>query len=165
MLTWVSKSIAHSSGSSTSADLVTSFIHNLAQFDWANDMMFDAFFHKKTPRYHRSAREPMVLLGYHAPNSNIAHTATVPGLRVLIREARTADERLSDASTTWEQFLGISDETSHISSSGSGANHFLRAHDSYVRIDIQFWGRTLAKGKSLVGWVESRCLSLVVGKL
>jgi len=106
----------------------------------------------------------MVVLGYHAPNSNIAHTSTVPGLRVLVREARAADERLSKSGMTWEKFLGRPEETSHISNSSTGANDFLRAHDSYVKIDIQFWGRTLAKGKSLVGWVESRCLTLVVGE-
>ena len=164
MLSWVSKCIAHDFGSTTTADLVASFFHHFARFDWANDMMYDAFFHKKKPRYHRSAREPMVMLGFHTPNSNIAHTSTVPGLQTLTKEAKAADERLSDPTMTWDKFLGQLDDVRCASSLSSGASEFLEAHSSYVKIDIQFWGRTLAKGKGLVGWVESRCLSLVVGK-
>jgi poly(A) polymerase Pap1 len=164
MLSWVSKSIARDCGSSGAADLVASFFSHFAQFDWINDMMYDAFFHRKLPRYHRSAREPMVILGYHAPNSNIAHTSTVPGLQTLIREAKTAAELLSDPSMTWEQFFGGLNVPHVATDLGIGASRFLQAHTSYVKIDIQFWGRTLAKGKSLVGWVESRCVSLVVGR-
>ncbi|KAF2827523.1 hypothetical protein CC86DRAFT_349080 [Ophiobolus disseminans] len=162
VLSWAAKSIAHDSGPSSTADLIASFFYHFAQFDWANEMMYDALFHKKVPRYHRSAREPMVVVGYHAPNSNIAHTSTVPGLRTLVREAKVASELLSDPSTTWEQFFGGVVDSHHAPRLNGGADSFLKAHSSYVKIDIQFWGRTLAKGKSLVGWVESRCLSLVV---
>lgn len=160
MLSWVAKCVAHDFGSVTAADLVTSFFHHFAWYDWAGNMMYDAFFHKQKPRYHRSAREPMVILGFHAPNSNIAHTSTLPGLNSLISEMKAADEILSDAKCTWEKFYG--GLTSSGMAMSHGAGEFLVAHNSYVKIDIQFWGRTLAKGKSLVGWVESRCLSLVV---
>jgi hypothetical protein len=91
MLSWAAKSLAHDSGSVTTADLVTSFFHHFARFDWAGDMMYDAFFHKQKPRYHRSMREPMVILGFHAPNSNIAHTSTLPGLQTLTNEMKAAD--------------------------------------------------------------------------
>jgi uncharacterized protein (UPF0248 family) len=162
MLSWAAKSLAHDFGSVTAADLVTSFFHHFSQFDWANDMMYDALFHKQKPRYHRSAREPMVILGFHAPNSNIAHTSTVPGLHTLTNEMKAADEALSDPSMTWEKFFGELSPESRALSPNNGARDFLSYHNSYVKVDIQFWGRTLAKGKSLVGWVESRCLSLVV---
>ncbi|KAF2026717.1 hypothetical protein EK21DRAFT_73603 [Setomelanomma holmii] len=156
ILSWISKSIAHDFGSVSAADLVTSFFHHLATFDWANAMMYDAFFHKTKPRYHRSTREPMVVLGFHAPNSNIAHTSTVPALRTLVKESKSASEQLSNSNMTWEKFFWQRPQIQGVSP------WFLNAHASYVKIDIQFWGRTLAKGKSLVGWVESRCLSLVV---
>jgi poly(A) polymerase Pap1 len=164
MLSWVAKCIAHELGSVTISDLVTSFFHHFSRFDWANEMMYDAFFHKQKPRYHRSTREPMVILGFHAPNSNIAHTSTLPGLQTLVREMDVADERLSDSNMTWEKFFGEVGNSRSTSSLSSGANDFLDAYSTYVKIDIQFWGRTLAKGKGLVGWVESRCLSLVVGE-
>ncbi|KAH4031405.1 polynucleotide adenylyltransferase [Parastagonospora nodorum] len=163
MLSWAAKCLAHDSGSITAPDLVSSFFHHFAHFNWTNDMMYDAFFHKQKPRYHRSAREPMVVLGFHAPNSNIAHTSTLPGLHTLVSEMKAADEALSDPSMTWKKFFGSTDNSPQAALSPiSGASDFLSAHSSYVKIDIQFWGRTLAKGKSLVGWVESRCLSLVV---
>jgi uncharacterized protein (UPF0248 family) len=162
MLSWAAKSLAHDAGSVTTTDLVTSFFHHFARFDWAGDMMYDAFFHKQKPRYHRSMREPMVILGFHAPNSNIAHTSTLPGLQTLINEMKAANEALSDPSMTWEKFFGGLDASHQALSANTGAIDFLNSHSSYVKIDIQFWGRTLAKGKGLVGWVESRCLSLVV---
>jgi hypothetical protein len=164
MLSWVCKRITHDSGSVSAADLVASFFHHYANFDWANEMVYDAFFHKKKPRYHRSSREPMVVLGFHAPNSNVAHTATVPGVQMLAKELRAADERLSEPGMTWEAFCGMLSSSQSDTGVTSGAAAFLGAHNNFVKVDIQFWGRNLAKGKSLVGWIESRCISLVVGK-
>lgn len=167
MLSWVYKRITHDVPINdvhtvSASDLVATFFHHYANFNWADDMVYDAFFHKQKPRYHRTAREPMVVLGFHSPNSNIAHTSTLPGLSVLVKELKSASARLSDASITWEDFFsppGIH----RLTYLGFGETQFLQTYKSYVSIDIQFWGRTLAKGKSLVGWVESRCLSLVVG--
>jgi poly(A) polymerase Pap1 len=158
MLSWVCKRLAHDSGSVSAGDLALSFFHHYANFDWQNDMVYDAFFHKKKPRYQRSAREPMVILGFHTPNSNIAHTATVPGLQVLINELRRADERLSRPGMTWDTFFQVDTLGSKLA-----IEDFLRSFDSYVKIDIQYWGRTMSKGKGLVGWVESRCINLIVG--
>ena len=174
MLSWVYKRIAHDNDRRiNAADLVATFFHYYANFDWTNDMVYDAFFHERKPRYHRTAREPMVLLGFHSPNSNIAHTATVPGLQSLMSEFKAAAERLSlvtdrtyhktsKPAVSWEDFFEPQGMHS-FNGMGLGETQFLQTYRSYVSIDIQFWGRTLAKGKSLVGWVESRCLSLVVG--
>ncbi|KAF3033826.1 hypothetical protein E8E12_004535 [Didymella heteroderae] len=166
MLSWVYKRVAHEfsvndTTTISASDLVATFFHHYANFNWAGDMVYDAFFHKQTPRYHRTAREPMVVLGFHSPNSNVAHTSTLPGLLVLIKEFKAASARLSDVSMTWESFFSQSAAHS-LFGLGVGESQFLHSYKSYVSIDIQFWGRTLAKGKSLVGWVESRCLSLVV---
>ncbi|KAF1844016.1 uncharacterized protein K460DRAFT_287753 [Cucurbitaria berberidis CBS 394.84] len=160
MLSWVYKRIAYDSGLVSPADLVTSFFHHYANFDWTNEMVYDPFFHKKKPRYHRSVKEPMVVLGFHAPNSNVAHT--VPGMQTLIKEFKIADERLSESDTTWDKFFRSSNVSVTTSGVQNGTADFLKSYSSYVKIDIQFWGRTLAKGKGLVGWVESRCLLLVV---
>jgi hypothetical protein len=164
MLSWVCKRIAHDSSSVSAADLVASFFRHYALFDWADEMVYDAFFHKKKPRYHRSFREPMVVLGFHAPNSNAAHTATVPGVQMLAKELRAADERLSEPGITWDTFFGALTSPKPDKTLSPGAVEFLGTHSNFVKVDIQFWGRTLAKGKGLVGWVESRCISLVVGK-
>ncbi|KAF2869220.1 hypothetical protein BDV95DRAFT_578616 [Massariosphaeria phaeospora] len=154
MLSWVCKRLANDLTTFAASDLVATFFHHYAHFDWDNSVVFDAFFHKKVPRYQRNAREPMVVLGLHAPNANVGHTTTVPALETLVNEFRTAEESLSSPKMTWQKFFG------HPSTSPC-ASAFLHSHDSYVKIDIQFWGRTLAKGKSLVGWVESRCSPLI----
>ncbi|KAF2704140.1 hypothetical protein K504DRAFT_462729 [Pleomassaria siparia CBS 279.74] len=161
MLSWICKRLFHDSGFVTAADVVSTFFHHYAEFDWTNDMVFDAFFHQKKPQYQRSNREPMVVLGFNAPNSNICHTSTVPGQQTLVREFKLADDRLSEDGMTWENFFGVP-ELSSSPDSSVGVADFLRSHDSYVKVDIQYWGRTLSKGKGLVGWVESRCLNLVV---
>ncbi|EDU45869.1 Poly(A) polymerase type 3 [Pyrenophora tritici-repentis Pt-1C-BFP] len=162
MLSWICKRLAYDSGSASAADLVTSFFHHYGQFDWTNEMVYDVFFHKKRPRYNRSAREPMVVLGFHAPNSNIAHTSTVPGLQTLVKEFKAAGERLCEQGMTWDAFFGLGPTLSSVSSPSLGAAGFLETYHNFVKVDIQFWGRTLTKGKSLVGWVESRCISLIV---
>jgi uncharacterized protein (UPF0248 family)/2'-5' RNA ligase/endonuclease/exonuclease/phosphatase family metal-dependent hydrolase len=161
MLSWICKRLAHDFGSVTTADVVSTFFHHYAEFDWTNEMVFDAFFHQKKPRYQRSAREPMVLLGFHAPNANAAHTSTVPGTQTLVKEFKLAYRRLSESGMTWELFFRTS-ELSPAPQASVGVSDFLKSHDSYVKVDIQYWGRTLSKGKGLVGWVESRCLNLMV---
>ncbi|KAF2641389.1 hypothetical protein P280DRAFT_311821 [Massarina eburnea CBS 473.64] len=158
MLVWVTKRLTHDNGTVSAGDLIVSFFHHYANFDWENDMVYDAFFHKRKPRYQRSAREPMAILGYHAPNSNIAHTATAPGLQIIVTELKRAYERLSTPLMTWDAFF----ECKGSMPLAVGAKHFLSAYEKYVKIDMQYWGRTLSKGKGLVGWVESRCINLVV---
>ncbi|PVH95385.1 hypothetical protein DM02DRAFT_675522 [Periconia macrospinosa] len=162
MLSWVCKRLAHDTGSVNAGDLIVSFFHHYAIFDWQNDMVFDAFFHTQKPRYHRSAREPMVILGYHAPHANIAHTATTPGVQILVKEFQRAASRLSTPGMTWSTFFEAGSDSAPSSALTMGAGQFLRAHDNYVKIDIQYWGRTLSKGRGLVGWIESRCINLVV---
>jgi uncharacterized protein (UPF0248 family) len=157
MLSWVCKRLAHDVGLVSAGDLVVSFFSHYANFDWKNDIVFDVFFHKKMPRYQRSIREPMAILGFHAPNSNIAHTATAPGLQVLACELKRANARLSGSEMTWKAFFD--DQASHVD---AGVKDFLTSHESYVRIDIQYWGRALSKGRGLVGWIESRCINLVI---
>ena len=168
MLSWVYKRVSYDvktrgSHPVSTSDLVATFFHYYANFDWADDVVYDAFFHKQKPRYHRNAREPMVVLGFHSPNFNVAHTSTLPGLLVLMKELKAANSRLLEPAMTWLDFFEPSDAHSFIGQ-GLGETQFLHAYKSYVSIDIQLWGRTLTKGRSLVGWVESRCLSLVIGK-
>jgi hypothetical protein len=106
----------------------------------------------------------MVVLGFYAPNSNIAHTATAPGLQLLAKAFQAADEQLSAPGMTWNTFFETLPGPNRNSSLLFGAAEFISSQNSFAKVDIQFWGRTLAKGKGLVGWVESRCISLVVGK-
>ncbi|KAJ4290837.1 hypothetical protein N0V90_010032 [Kalmusia sp. IMI 367209] len=162
MLSWVCKRIAHDTGSVSAGDLILSFFNHYSHFDWQTEMVYDAFFHKNKPRYQRSTRDAMVILGFHAPNSNIAHTSTVPGLQVLVSELRRAKELLSAPGMTWGHFLAADTPEEEGTPFRPATDSFLTTFESYVKIDIQYWGRALSKGKGLIGWVESRCIALVV---
>jgi len=155
--------VSYDSASFGTGDVIMSFFTYYARFDWAQELVFDAFFHKSIPRYHRTSREAMVILGHYTPNFNIAHTSTVPGLHVLMKEFKTAAEDLSSLGMTWEKFFRGFDRTSNGTRLEAGTV-FRNSYQNYVQIDIQYWGRKLSKGKILVGWIESCCLSLVVGK-
>ena len=156
LLSRVSKLISYDGKTVSVPTVLTTFFDHYANFDWKNHMAFDPFFHKR-PRYVRTAREPMVILGYHAPALNTAIAASPPSVRTMSDEFKRANALLSRDGMTWADFLG--DETSE-----PGATEFLRCYKTYIKIDAQFWGVSLAKGSSFVGWLESRCVMLLVGE-
>ncbi|RYP48363.1 hypothetical protein DL768_005732 [Monosporascus sp. mg162] len=139
--------------------ILMTFFDHYAGFDWKSHMAFDPFFHKRL-RYVRTAREPMVILGYHAPSLNTAHTASPPSVRTISEELKRASALLSQEGMTWCGFIGSDGHTERAPE--AGAAEFLSAYKTYVRIDVQFWGVSLAKGSSFVGWLESRCVMLLV---
>lgn len=143
----------------TASDLICTFFSHYAHFDWRTQMVFDPFFYRQPPRYHRSAREPMVILGIHSPKVNVAHTASLPSVKTLEQELKRADHLLSKVDVTWAELVG----TAAGVDAPSGATEFLESYSSYVKIDVQYWGMSSAKGKMLVGWLESRCVLLLVG--
>jgi poly(A) polymerase Pap1/2'-5' RNA ligase len=152
-----------SAASSVPAILV-SFFHHYANFDWKRDMVFDPFFHNARLRYVRTSREAMVILGYHSPSLNVATAASLPSVKTIAEEFQRADRILSTPGVSWSDFTGSSAAPAGDDNSSSGVDTFLRAYKSYVKIDVQFWGVSLAKGSRFVGWLESRCVMLLVGK-
>jgi poly(A) polymerase Pap1 len=162
LLSRVCKLLSCDGGYVSIPTIITTFFNHYAHFDWKNKMVFDPFFHKRL-RYTRTAREPMVILGYHAPSLNTAHTASLPSVRTISEELGRADRLLSTEGISWPQFLGRRDDSS-MTGVNEGSSEFLKAYKSYVKIDVQFWGVSLAKGSQYVGWLESRCVMLLVGK-
>lgn len=159
-------------GAMTASDIICTFFNHYARFEWKTQIAFDPFFYKQQqqqqqpPRYWRSAREPMVILGIHAPKINVAHTATLSTVKTLDQELKRADHILSKTDCTWTELIGTSTTTDGSSVSGSsGASEFLKSYSSYVKIDVQYWGMSSTRGKMLVGWLESRCVLLLVGML
>ncbi|KAK7927704.1 Nuclear poly(A) polymerase 1 [Apiospora marii] len=142
-------------GTSTSAPtILTTFFDHYANFDWTKQMVFDPFFHKHL-RYVRTAREPMAILGFHPPSLNTALAASTPSVRAIAEEFQKANKILSSDGATWSGFLGDNELV-------DGALDFSKTYKSYVKIDVQFWGISLAKGSQYVGWLESRCVMLLV---
>jgi hypothetical protein len=164
MLSRICKLLFREAGALTAADIVCMFFNHYANFDWKTQMVFDPFFYKQQPRYHRSAREPMVILGLHTPVVNVADTASVPSVRTLVKELKRADHLLSEVGITWPKILGGKEKEGMVEDLTSGAHEFLRSYNSYVKISVHYWGLSLAKGSTLVGWLESRCVLLLVGR-
>ncbi|KAL0254450.1 hypothetical protein SLS55_009925 [Diplodia seriata] len=166
MLDRVAKLLYHRNGRDdvTAAHLVCTFFRYYAGFDWAEAVIEDPLTRSVPgmgrPYQRQYAGEPMVVLGYHVPRANIARAATVPAVAVLADEFRRADEavkawaeRGGGGGLGWGSIAG---------DAGNGAAEFLAAYKSYVRIDVQYWGKSSVKGRQLVGWVESRCPSMLV---
>lgn len=156
LLAPVCKALAKTSSAVSTTDIVTTFFHHYATFDWQTQMVFDPFFHKDI-KYHRTSREPMCLLGWHAPALNTAMTASVPTVKTIALEIARADEILSKEGATWDALLDAK-------TSIQGSKDFLVAYKSYVKIDARFWGSSSTQGRRFLGWLESRCVAILVGK-
>ncbi|KAK6819686.1 hypothetical protein PG987_016169 [Apiospora arundinis] len=154
LLSRVCKLLSRDGGSISVPTILTTFFHHYADFDWTTKMVFDPFFHKRL-RYVRTAREPLAILGFHPPSLNTALAASTPAVRTIAEEFRKASETLCHDGATWSEFLGDHERV-------DGALDFLKTYKSYVKIDVQFWGVSLAKGSQYVGWLESRCVMLLV---
>ncbi|KAL1840562.1 hypothetical protein VTJ49DRAFT_336 [Mycothermus thermophilus] len=143
-------------------DLLTTFFAHYADFDWARDLAFDPLFHRRRLPYTRTSREPLAILGYFPPALNTAMAASVPSAKTIAAEfARARDLLLSSSSAdsaipSWSAFL------SSPNGKQSAADDFLTTHPSFIRIDVQYWGLGLARGAQLLGWLESRCVMLLV---
>lgn len=151
LLAKVCKMLARQNIGLSVADVLVTFFHHYAHFNWKDDMVFDPFFHKNLS-YRRTDREALAILGYFPPALNTTLNASLPTVRAISEEFRRADEVLStNDAITWSKFLDI-----------DGSADFLGMFKSFIRIDVQFWGGSLTKGRGFVGWVESRCVSLLV---
>lgn len=150
LLARVHKLLAHDSAVVSLSDLLATFFNHYAGFNWRADVAFDPFFHKQL-NYRRTDREALAILGYAPPALNTCLAASVPSVRTIAEEFQRADKTLSEEGMTWSRFL----ET-------DGSADFLKSFKSYIKINVQFWGGSLTKGRGLVGWLESRCVSLLV---
>ncbi|WQF80047.1 Putative polymerase, nucleotidyl transferase domain, poly(A) polymerase, central [Colletotrichum destructivum] len=160
MLVKVCKMLLHDGGVVSTADIITTFFDHYSQLDWQRDMVFDPFFHKNL-RYHRTPREAMCLLGWHSPTLNTALTASVPTTKIISAELCQATAQLSRDGTSWQSLLSIPD-SSHRKNMTPGASNFLGSFRSFINLRVHYWGASLERGSKLVGWLESRCASLLV---
>lgn len=131
-------------------DILATFFDHYAHFNWKEDLVFDPLFHKNI-NYRRTDREPLAILGYFPPALNTMLNASISTVRAISEEFRLTIELLSENSMTWSRIL-----------EEDGSSRFLRSFKSFIQIDVQFWGGSLTKGRGFVGWVESRCVSLLV---
>ncbi|TQS32696.1 hypothetical protein Golomagni_06981 [Golovinomyces magnicellulatus] len=154
MLTPICKSLATYSKPVSTSDIVTTFFHHYSTFDWATQLVLDPFFHKDL-KYHRTVREPMCLLGWHAPALNTALAASVPTVKTIAMEITHANSLLSAPTASWDTLLDAK-------AVSQGPKDFLTAYKSYVKVDARFWGASPSQGRRFLGWLESRCVAVLV---
>ena len=162
LLVPVCKALAASGHTPSSADILTTFFKHYAEFDWKTMMVYDPYFHKSL-RYHRTFREPLCLLGWHAPTLNTASNASVPTVQTLTLELKRASKLLEQDGITWNGFINWN--LAGVSNNGDlhpGANEFLRSFKSYIKIDAHYWGSSPSKGSKFLGWLESRIVNILV---
>lgn len=147
----------------TVADILVTFFQHYADFDWKTKMAFDPFFHSQKSPYSPSSREPLAILGYHRPQLNTSMAASIPSVRVLAEEFQRAAGLLRNGKDglTWTDFLNGGSSTA-LTSLASGPAEFVRTYRSYIKLDLQYWGLSLNRGSAFVGWLESRCVLLLV---
>ncbi|KAE8390399.1 hypothetical protein BDV23DRAFT_193794 [Aspergillus alliaceus] len=156
LLARVCKLSFRQAGTISAADIISTFFKHYAHFNWQRDFVYDPSFYKSAPRYFRnSLREPLVILTQHAPKVNVARAATWPSTATLEQEFKRADELLSKDNVTWGEVAGSM-------GSSNGAEEFLNSYRTYAKINVQYWGGAATKGRMLVGWLEWRCVSLLV---
>ena len=166
MLVPICKMLSLKAGRISVADVIVTFFHHYARFDWKGDMVFDPFFHKRL-RYVRTAREPLCLIGWHGPSLNTALAASLPTVKTIASQFRLASDHLGRDGVTWSTLLSTLDHQSpgeKHTPGHAGAAVFLRSFRSYVRLDANYWGLSLERRDAFVGWLGSRCVSVLVGK-
>ncbi|GAW20045.1 hypothetical protein ANO14919_095390 [Xylariales sp. No.14919] len=151
LLSRVCKLLSHEEMTVSLPSILTTFFHHYADFDWGTQLAFDPFFHKQL-RYIRTTREPMAILGFHPPSLNTALNASLPSVWTISNEFKRANALLLQEDMTWTDFLGAT----------QGSVEFLSSFKTFIKIEAQFWGVSLAKGSGFVGWLESRCVMFLV---
>lgn len=157
LLVPVVKMLANDVGSVSVGDILSTFFHHYSHVDWKTQVVLDPFFHGTSLNHRRLDREPMCLLGWHPPALNTALNASIPTVQTISTEMARARALLSHQNMTWDRFMGPH-------TADMGAEDFLKSHKSYIRIDVNYWGSSSQKRNGFIGWLESRCVMLLVGK-
>ena len=140
----------------TAYEVLKLFFEYYARFSYEDDVVGDPDV-ASTSQFRRTAsREPLVINTIHSPLVNVAHTASKHSVQALRDQILLASEKI-DKHFSWAGFSGGAE--------GEVEREFLNNFGNFVKIDLRYWGRNPARGRSSVGWIESRCVHLLVGML
>ncbi|KAB5576477.1 2'-5' RNA ligase superfamily-domain-containing protein [Coniochaeta sp. 2T2.1] len=167
LLARVHKLLARENPSVSVPQILATFFCHYGTFDWSTQLVFDPFFHKSKLNYTRTSREPLAILGYFPPQLNTSTAASLPSVRSMREEFDRAMWMLDTKGMTWMGFLctGGQAAVQRVPAADlwtTGAKDFLGEFKSYVKIDCQYWGLSLARGAQFVGWLESRFVGVLV---
>ncbi|KAI9703595.1 MAG: hypothetical protein M1836_007365 [Candelina mexicana] len=159
MLSRVCKLLTRDTGNATAPDIVRTFFHYYASFDFAVHMVFDPDIHAPRPRYQRSSREHVAILTLHAPVINAAYSTTMNSVTTLVEELKRADRLMSYVDTSWSDLISSGQILNSREALPGGSVDFIQGFKSYIKIDVQYWGPSSAKLSTLLEWLESKCVS------
>lgn len=152
LLTRVAITLPHSAGRSA-PHLVEAFLREYAVWDWTQDTVhpIPAAAAVGTGAYKRVVqREPMAVLSISKPQKNIASNASWNSVASLSHGLQTANATLQSGGT-WLDVCGTNPLKS-----------FIDEYRSFVKIEVHYWGGDCMQGRALMGWLESKIVSLLV---
>jgi hypothetical protein len=107
--------------------------------------------------YCRSNREPMVVLSVEKPQVNMTANANRNTVGVVESVFGAADRACEDG-LGWKEVCGVR-------GGEPSFRKFVKDHRAFVKIEINYWGRSCMKGRALIGWLESRFIGVSVSLL
>ncbi|KAF8417589.1 hypothetical protein EV426DRAFT_721146 [Tirmania nivea] len=154
LLSHVFKSIAADQAMNlTACEVLKVFFEHYATFKYEENTIDDPDFSPFSKCRRTASREPLVISTIHSPTINVANTASQHSLQTLRDQILLANQKL-DKECSWDEVTG--------GTNGGAERQFLNAFANFVKIDVRYWGRKTARGRSLIGWIESRCVHLLV---
>jgi poly(A) polymerase Pap1 len=163
MLTAVSKHLAlqldaldGASGDTFAAcQLVAAFFHDYADFDFASKVVCDPYYYPDMPASRQTRGDGMTIMGWHLPFRNIATMSTKHSANVLSQELERARSALKDVSLNWSSLQGQPHQS---------ASRFISHFQTFIKIDVSYWGSSAERGRLFSSWVGSRSASLPIGE-
>ena len=140
----------------TACEVLKVFFECYSRFKYEEETVCDPDFASPSQYRRTASREPLVITTINSPMVNVASTASQHSLQTLRDQILLANRKL-DQNSSWDEVTGRAD--------GEAEREFLNAFGNFIKIDLRYWGRNTARGRSLVGWIESRCVYLLVGRL
>lgn len=129
--------------------LVRHFFKTYSEWNWERDMVYPIP-NRGESGYRRTHKEPIVVLSIEKPLSNLTFHASSHSLRTMVH-AFTRAEGMLNENKSWEDVCGLS---------SSPEQTFLSNYKVFIRLDVHYWGNSSLQGRELIGWLESRIVSV-----
>ena len=142
--------------------LIESFLKTYGEWDWSKNIVYPipsrASEATSISSYKRIlSKEPMVVLSIQRPLSNLTFHASQNSVEALSRDFHRAHRALAQ-NQSWFDVCGVhvrGEATTH-----GALKEFIGSHRHFVKLDVHFWGGDNTKGRTLIGWLESRIVNV-----
>ncbi|KAJ3916732.1 2'-5' RNA ligase superfamily-domain-containing protein [Lentinula edodes] len=161
LLSRVTLTLVSSGGSEEleSHHLVRQFFLTYRHWNWERDAVSAIPYRELGPATgvsrRSSTKAAMVVLSIERPTSNLTSNASRNSVDVMRRAFEKADKMLEEC-RNWVEVCGLEPEGE------APYQVFLKQHKVFIKLDIHFWGGSNLKGRAIIGWLESRIVSLLV---